>query len=92
MPAVLVFIPPLMAFAPTSLTRGVQFAPLVISLAAVAPMVFDGVVQLMLGVHNTPLASVDVFGMNARNCSEQYNPCKNGGKEKRFSCPVSRKY
>jgi hypothetical protein len=65
-PAVLMFIPPLMAFAPAMLARRAQFTTLVICLSAVAPVFFDCLVELMLRVDDPALASVDIFRLKAR--------------------------
>jgi len=66
-PAVLVFIPPLMPLTPATLADIVQFATLVISLPAVAPVSFDCLVQLMFCVSDPALTSVHVFRLKARD-------------------------
>jgi hypothetical protein len=70
-PAMLVLIPPAMLLPPAALARFVQFAALVVGLAAVAPVAFDGFVQLVLGMSDATLAAVDVFGVRSRHCAEQ---------------------
>ncbi len=80
-PAMFVFIPPLMALAPTSFAGLVQFAALVIGLTAVASVTHNGLVQLMLSVNDTPLASVEVFCMNAWNRSEKEKRRQEGSRE-----------
>ena len=61
-PPLLVLIPPAMVFLPALLPRLVQFAPFVIGLAAVSPVPLNRLVQLVLGVLHSPLASlVDIF-------------------------------
>jgi hypothetical protein len=72
-PAVLVFIPPLMPFAPATLPRRVQFTTLVICTSAVAPVFFDCFVEFMLRVDDSALASVDIFRLKARQCGAQQN-------------------
>jgi hypothetical protein len=67
-PAVLVFIPPLMPFAPATLPCRVQFTTLVICLSAVAPVFFDCFVEFMLRVDDSALASFDIFRLKARQC------------------------
>jgi hypothetical protein len=62
-PAVLVFIPPLMAFAPAALPRLVQFATLVVCLSAVASVALDGFVQVMLRVLDAALTPLLAFGV-----------------------------
>jgi hypothetical protein len=47
-PAVVVFIPPLMPLTPATLARVVQFTTLVICLFAVAPVFVDCLVEFML--------------------------------------------
>jgi hypothetical protein len=75
-PPVLVFIPPAMLLAPAALARFVQFTTFVIRLTAMASMVLDGLVQVVLGVRNSPLAAINVFGMKSRHCSEEQTCCQ----------------
>ena len=75
-PAVLVFIPPLMALAPAMFPCRVQFTTLVICLSAVAPVFFDCFVEFMLRVDDPALASVDIFRLKARQCGAQQNSGK----------------
>jgi hypothetical protein len=63
----LVLVPPLMTLSPAALASLMQFAALVISLGAVAPMFLDGFVQFVLGVGDPPLASIVIFGVKAWN-------------------------
>jgi hypothetical protein len=70
-PAPLVFIPPLVMFTPASFSCLVQFPAFVISLPATTPMVFDGLVQVMLGVRNTPLAVLLSLCLCAWHCGNQ---------------------
>jgi hypothetical protein len=75
-PAVFVFIPPAMLLAPATLARCVQLAALVIGLAAIASMMFDGFVEFMFLVGDVALAAVDVLGVKSRHregedCGEQ---------------------
>ncbi len=60
-PAVLVFIPPLMPLAPATLPRLVQFTTLVICLFAVASVFLDCFVEFMLGVSDSALTMVLVL-------------------------------
>jgi hypothetical protein len=62
-PAVLVFIPPLMPLAPATLPRLVQFTTFVICLFAVASVFLDCFVEFMLGVSDSALTAVLVFGL-----------------------------
>jgi hypothetical protein len=70
-PPVFVFIPPPMLLAPATLARGMQLTTLMISLTAVAAMVLNGLVQVVLGLRNSPLTAVNVFGMKSRHCSDE---------------------
>jgi hypothetical protein len=72
-PAVLVFIPPLMPFAPATLPRRVQFTTFVICLSAVASVFFDCLVEIMLRANDPALASVDSFRLKARRCGAKQN-------------------
>jgi hypothetical protein len=72
-PAVLVFIPPLVTLPPAALSGFMQFAALVISLPAVASVAVDGFVQSMLGMHDPMLAPVGAFCMKARHHGEAKN-------------------
>ena len=69
-PAMLVFIPPPVLLAPATFAGFVQLAALMISLSAVASVLLDGLVKLMLGMLDAPLASVGIFGMSTRHCGE----------------------
>jgi len=76
-PAVLVFIPPLMPFTPATLPRVVQFTTLVICLPAVASVLLDCFVEFMFCVSYSALTSVEVFCLKARHCSTKQNHQKN---------------
>ena len=84
-PAVVVFIPPLMALAPAVFPCRVQFTTLVICLSAVAPVFFDCFVELMLRVNDPALASVDIFRLKARQCQAKQSSCEKGYCKQRFS-------
>jgi hypothetical protein len=62
-PAVLVLVPPALAFSPAALAGFVEFAALVICLATVVSMFLDGLVEFVVGVGDPALTSVEVFGM-----------------------------
>jgi len=70
-PAVFMFVPPPVTFAPATLARGAQFTALVIGLGAVASMSLDGLVELMLGMSDPALATVVIFGVKTWDCGEQ---------------------
>jgi hypothetical protein len=57
-----------MAFSPATLSSRVQFAALVISLSAIAPVPLDGLVEFMFRVNDPPLTAVDVFCVKAWHC------------------------
>lgn len=57
-PSALVHLPPAMALAPAVLACLPQFAPFVIGLSAVTSMMFDGFMQLMVGMLDAALASL----------------------------------
>jgi hypothetical protein len=67
-PAVLVFVPPLMPLTPAMLPRIVQFTTLVICLSAVASVSVNCLVEFMLGVNDPALTSILVFCPKARHC------------------------
>src|SRR5438552_1622352 len=64
-PAMFVFFPPVVPLAPTPLSRSVQFTSLVICLSAVAPMVLNSFVEIMLCMLDALLAPVGVFRVKA---------------------------
>jgi hypothetical protein len=64
-PAVFMFIPPAMLLAPATLARRMQLPALVIGLATVASVMFNGFVQFMLLVGDPALAPVDVLGVKS---------------------------
>jgi hypothetical protein len=70
-PAVFVFVPPPMLFAPATLARLVQFATLMIGLRAMASVTLNGLVQFMLGVRDAALAAVHIFCVQARHNAEK---------------------
>jgi hypothetical protein len=76
-PAVLVFIPPLMPLTPATLPRVVQFTTLVICPFAVASVFHDRLVEFMFCMNNSALTSVDVFCLKARHCGAKQNRCEN---------------
>jgi hypothetical protein len=76
-PAVLVFVPPLMPLTPTTLPRIVQFTTLVICLSAVASVPFNCFVEFMFCVSDSALTSVEVFCLKARHRSEKQNRSEN---------------
>jgi len=77
-PAVLVLVPPPMPLAPATLSSGVQFTAFVVRLGAVASMLLDGFVKIMLGSGDPALAVVVVFSVNPWDCGEQQSSCHYG--------------
>jgi ABC-type sugar transport system permease subunit len=77
-PAVLMFIPPLMPLTPATLPGRVQFTTLVICPSAVAPVFFDCLVEFMLRADNSALASADIFRLKARQYGAKQNSCEKG--------------
>jgi hypothetical protein len=67
-PAVFVFIPPLVPLTPATLPRVAQFTTLVICLLAVASVFFNCLVEFMLRVSDSALTSFLVFCPQARRC------------------------
>src|SRR5258708_27677435 len=68
-PAVVVFIPPLMPLPPTTLLRVVQFTALVICLMAIASVFVNCLVEFMLRMSDSALTSGLVFSLRARHCA-----------------------
>ena len=62
-PAVLVFVPPAMLFAPATFADFMELAALVIGLTAIASMALDGAVEFMFLVGDAALAAVDLVGV-----------------------------
>ena len=58
-----VFIPPLVMLAPATLAGFMQFPPLVIRLPAIAPVMLNGFMQIVLGMRDSPLAMLLGFRM-----------------------------
>jgi hypothetical protein len=85
-PAVLMLIPPLLTFAPTPLSRSVQFAALVICLPAVTSVALNSAVKIMLRMLNPPLTLVIAFGMKPRHCGEEKGRRQKRDRQKGFPC------
>jgi hypothetical protein len=80
-PAVLVFIPPLMPLTPATFSRIVQFTALMTCLFAVASMFLNRLVEFMFRVSDSALTSVEVFCVESWHCREkqdcrQYGCCE----------------
>jgi hypothetical protein len=87
MPAVLMFIPPLVALSPTPLASCAQLVTPVIRLAAVRPVVLDSFMELALGTHGTPGAIVWVGGGTGRTRKQERETQRDC--RQRFSCDKS---
>jgi hypothetical protein len=72
-PAVLVFLPPLMPLAPATLPHIVQFTTFVICLFAVVSVPFNRLMEFMFCVSDSALTSIEVFCLKARHCAEKQN-------------------
>ena len=70
-PAVLVFVPPLMALTPATLPRRVQFTAFMVSLGAVPSMFLNCFVKIMLSASDPALAAVVGFGVKRGDCCEK---------------------
>jgi hypothetical protein len=85
-PAVLVLVPPAVLVAPATFSRLMQSAALVIGLRAVASMPFDGAVEFMVGVNDSTLTAVDILGVKAWRCAEEYNCAQDCAGEYGYRC------
>jgi len=65
-PAMGVFVPPAMAVIPAELTRCLKFVTPMVSLLAVPAVVFDGLVEFMVGMHGAFLAFIFAGGRARR--------------------------
>jgi hypothetical protein len=70
-PAALMLIPPLLALLPAPLSRCVQFAALVVCLAAMSPVMVNSPMKVTLRTLDAALTLVIILGLNARRCSEE---------------------
>jgi hypothetical protein len=70
MPAVFVYVPPLLVFSPAVLPDLVQFLAPMIRLRAVVSVVFNSLVEFVIGACSAPLAIV-VIGGRAGHADEQ---------------------
>jgi hypothetical protein len=75
-PAVVVFVPPLMPLTPATLPRVVQFTTLVICLAAVASVSVNCLVEFMLRMSDSALTSVLVFCQRTRHGDAKQKRCE----------------
>ena len=85
-PAVLVFIPPLMPLTPATFSRIVQFTTLVICLFAVASMFLNGLVEFMFRMSDPALTLVGVFCLESWHCREKQKRRQYGSSEHRRCC------
>lgn len=75
-PAMLVFVPPTMVLVPAALAGFVEFVPPMISLPAVAAVMFDGLVQMMVRADYSSLAALILV----RRCSWCRDKTQRAGK------------
>jgi hypothetical protein len=85
-PAMLVFIPPLMSLTPAAFSRIVQFATLVICPFAVASVSLDCLVEFMFRVNDSTLTPVEVFCVESWHCREKQSRRQYGSCEHRCCC------
>jgi hypothetical protein len=76
MPAMLMLVPPSVTLTPATLARRVQFATLAVGLSAVTSVTFDGLMEIMLCVNDSPLAAVVVFGVELWDGGEKQRCCQ----------------
>jgi hypothetical protein len=76
-PAVLVFLPPLMPLTPATLPRIMQFTTLVICLSAMASVSLDCLVEFVVCMSDPALTSVEGFCLKARRCGAKQKCCEN---------------
>jgi len=77
-PAVFMFVPPSVTFAPATLAGFVQFTTLVVCLSAVTPVFFDGFVQFVFRMSDSALTAIVVFGVKPWDCGAQQS-CRQYG-------------
>jgi hypothetical protein len=81
-PAMLIFVPPATVGSPASFPGLVQFMTSVFGLLALAAMMFDGFVELVVSVGDAPLAII-ILSMHAGCCGEHEKArqchCRQGG-------------
>ena len=87
MPAVFVYVPPLLASSPTALPDLVQFLAPMIRLGAVVSVVFNRLVEFVIGACSAPLAIV-VIGARAGQADEQEHSSQCRGSQ----CPLSEQH
>jgi hypothetical protein len=85
-PTMLVFIPPATIVAPTVVARLAQFASRVICLAAVATVVFNSFVKMMIGLRDSFLATV-FSGPQTRSAAEEQKSRQHSTSQRYFSRP-----
>src|ERR1700756_347452 len=76
-PAMPVFIPPAMPVLPTKFARFAQLVPGFVCLLALAPMMFDGFMKVMIRPGDSLLAIV-VIGAQTRSAGEEKEPRQRG--------------
>jgi hypothetical protein len=81
MPAMVMFIPPLLALSPATLASFVQFMAPVVCLPATISMVLNGFVEFVLRVRGSPVAIV--VGRGSRR--EKQQACSKRGQDQQLS-------
>lgn len=86
-PAVLMFVPPLMALSPAPLAGFAQLIAPVIGLPAMRSMMLDGFMEFVVGMRDAPEAIVVVAGGVGRARKQKRDPQRGCGQ--RLSCDKS---
>jgi hypothetical protein len=77
-PALLIFVPPLVMLVPAAFPGFLQFMTGVIGLRTVRTVMVDGIVQFVIGVDDAVLALLLAFGVCARQRGKN-SECRKGG-------------
>jgi hypothetical protein len=85
-PAMPVFIPPAMPVLPTKFARFAQLVPGFVCLLALAPMMFDGFMKVMIRPGDSLLAIV-VIGAQTRSAGEEKESRQRRTGQRYFACP-----
>jgi hypothetical protein len=83
-PPMLVLIPPAMIATPTIFARFVQLVPSFVRLLALAPMMLDGFMEMMIRLRDAPLASV-IIGAQTRSPGEEQKSRQRSTGQRDFS-------
>jgi hypothetical protein len=84
MPTTFVLVPPPVCVRPAVFTRLVQLLARVCRLSTIPSVVFDRLVQPMIGFYDAPLAC-PFIGTNHRSTDKSESPCQRHGRKHRLS-------